>query len=323
MAYDKTSATQGNRPQRGRRRKGDDRTADRPRTRRSLRRTLRREVPATVGVLTDAHDFEAMRAYRTFAFDDHASYLRQIDDLLTSRAADRLHTTLVLFDPEDFAQYCSDEELDPDRSLSRARYTAATAARGHTLTYTGQPLDRLLPQLIDRTVRQATWEYAAMLLADTGACADCGQDIGRAALDRASHLLTRLLEEAGPGRHHLVCSVHAPEDRLLAVLHAEGDSMKPTAHLDAVEGTEFVTVLATAIALDNPGGVVLRTSTPDAPDRLHGWRLQQSILVPLTEAEVFSAYCTDATTGEPISPEPGVEYRAGFTVTTDDPETHH
>jgi hypothetical protein len=287
-----------------------------------MRRTLRREVPSTVGLLADEQDFTTMRQYRTFAFDDHATYLHEAEALLRSLASRQLHTTVALFDPKEFADYCDEAGLDPDTAASRSRYTAEIAGRGAGLRYTGQPLGSLLPQLINKAVRQATWEYATMLLADLGECADCGQDIGRAAFDRASRILLRLLEEAGPGTHHLVCSVPAPDEQLLAVLHAEGATAVP-ALLDASEGAEFVTVLATGIALGSAGGVVLRTSAPDTPDHLHGWRLHQGLLLPLTEGEVFSAYCTDATTGEPLSPEPGVEYCAGFPITTDDPESHH
>jgi hypothetical protein len=293
--------------------------AARPRT---SRRALRREVPGTVGVLADAYDFDAMRGYRTFVFDDHRGYLRSVEDLLRSRTAGRLHTDVVLFDPQDFTDHCVREGLDPDNPASRADYTAALAGRGDVVAYTGQPLDDLLPRLVDNAVRRAVQEYASSLLVEIGACAHCGQDIGRAAFDRACHLLTRLLEEAGPGAHHLVCSVLAPAEHLLAVLTAEHLPTETAAVLDAVESTEFVTVLATAVALAVPGGIVLRTSTPGAPDRLHGWRLHQGEVVPLTEAEVFSAYCTDAATGEPVAPEPDVEYRAGFPVVTDRPDPH-
>jgi hypothetical protein len=92
-----------------------------------------------------------------------------------------------------------------------------------------------------------------------------------------------------------------------------------SAQIDATEGTEFVTVLAAGIALEGAGGVVLRTSNPGTPDHLHGWRLHQGRLDPLTAGEVFSAYCTDAATGDPLSPEPGVEYCAGFPVTNGEP----
>lgn len=311
------------------RRKNDGR----PGSRISFRAALRRETAGTVGVLADSVDFRAMRRYPSFTFDDHPDYLRETEALLRTLASRQLHTTVALFDPEDFAAYCSEHGLDPDSALSRARYTAEIPTRGAAVPYGGQPLDALLPQLIDTAVRRATWEYASLLLADIGQCADCGQDIGEAAFDRASHLLLGLLAEAGPGGHHLVCSVSAPEEQLIAVLHADGteptgrESTGPepadvgadpgAAVLDLPETAEFVTVLAAALALGRPGGLVLRTSVPGRPDRLHGWRIHPRGLHPLTEAEVFSAYCTDAATGEPISPEPGVEYRAGFTIPDD------
>ncbi|MFG3508725.1 hypothetical protein ACGF5F_24865 [Streptomyces sp. NPDC047821] len=289
----------------------------------TMRRALRREVPSTVGLLADEEDFTAMRRrYRSFTHDDHGTYLRQVDHLLKDLARHGGHTTVALFDPEEYAEYCTETGLDPDTPDSRSRFTAEIAATGAAVTYTGQPVDRLVPLLVHRAVRQATWEYATMLLADLGQCADCGQDIGRATFDQASHLLTRLLEEAGPGTHHLVCSVPADE-QLLAVLHADRPPTGP-ATLDTTEAAEFVTVLAVGIALRTPGGLVLRTTTPAAPDRVHGWRLDQGLLVPLTEAEVFNAYCTDADTGEPLAPEPGVDYRAGFDITPDDDHpTHH
>lgn len=288
----------------------------------SMRRTLRREAPSTIGVLVDAQDFAAMRQYRTFTFDDHTVYLQQVEGLLKTHAAQGMHTTVVLFDPEDYAEFCAESHLDPDSGSSRTRFTAEIAAGGATVAYAGQPIDTLVPLLITRAVRRATWEYATMLLAGLGECADCGQDIGRAAFDRASHLLARLMETAGPGTHHMVCSTPTENEQLLAVLHIERGPTGP-ARLDSSEGAEFATVLAVGIALETRGGVVLRTSGPDRPDRVHGWRLIRGGLVPLTAGEVFNAYCTDADTGEPIAPESGVEYRAGFDIGADKPETHH
>ncbi|MFF3324050.1 hypothetical protein [Streptomyces sp. NPDC002889] len=294
----------------------------RPATHASMRRTLRREVPSTVGILADEQDFRSMRRYRTFTFDDHPTYLRQAEQLLTSLASRHLHTSVALFDPDEFAEFCAEAGVDPDGAESRSRFTAEIAGRGPAVLYTGQSLGSLLPELINKAVRQATWEYATMLLAELGACADCGQDIGRSAFDRASRILMRLLEVAGPGSHHLVCSVSGPDEQLLAVLHAEATAGS-LAELDASEGAEFVTVLAAGIALESAGGLVLRTSAPDTADRLHGWRLSQGGLVPLTAGEVFNAYCTNAATGAPVSPEPGVEYCAGFPVTTHEPDDHH
>lgn len=286
-----------------------------------MRRTLRREAPSTIGLLADEQDFAAMRRYRTFTFDDHTVYLQQVEGLLKTLAAQGVHTTLALFDPEEYAEFCAESGIAADAAASRSRFTAEIAATGATVAYTGQPIDTLIPLLVSRAVRQAAWEYATMLLADLGECADCGQDIGRAAFDRASHLLMRTLETAGPGTHHLVCSTPTENEQLLAVLHTERGTTGP-ALLDSGEGAEFVTVLAVGIALERHGGLVLRASNPGTPDRVHGWRLTRGSLVPLTAGEVFSAYCTDADTGDPVSPESGVEYCAGFDIGADEPEEH-
>ncbi|HWU06521.1 MAG TPA: hypothetical protein VN520_09090 [Streptomyces sp.] len=288
----------------------------------SMRRTLRREAPSTVGLLVDPEDFAAMRHYRSFTFDDHSVYLQQVESLLRTLTAQGVHTTVALFDPEDYAEFCTESGLDPDEPTSRSRFTAEIAAAGATVAYTGQPIDTLIPLLVSRAVRRATWEYATMLLAGLGDCADCGQDIGRAAFDRASHLLMRLLDTAGPGTHHVVCSMPTESEQLLAALHTVRDPAGP-ARLDPSEGAEFATVLAVGVALETQGGVVLRTTAPGAPDRVHGWRLDRGGLLPLTAGEVFNAYCTDADTGEPVSPESGVEYCAGFDIGADEPEAHH
>lgn len=291
------------------------------RTGTSMRRTLRREAPSTIGLLADERDFAAMRRYRTFTFDDHTVYLQQVEGLLKTLAAQGMHTTVALFDPEEYAEFCAESGLAADAPASRSRFTAEIAATGATVAYTGQRIDDLIPLLVSRAVRQATWEYATTRLADLGECADCGQDIGRAAFDRASHLLMRTLETAGPGTHHLVCSTPTENEQLLAVLHTERGTTGP-ALLDSGEGAEFVTVLAVGIALKSHGGLVLRTSSPGTPDRVHGWRLTRGSLVPLTAGEVFSAYCTDADTGDPVAPESGVEYCAGFDIGADEPEEH-
>ncbi|MFB6819712.1 hypothetical protein ACFCV8_34810 [Streptomyces sp. NPDC056347] len=288
----------------------------------SMRRALCREAPSTIGLLADEQDFAAMRRYRTFTFDDHTHYLQQVESLLKHFSARGVHTTVALFDPEEYAEFCAETGLAPDTPASRSRFTAEVASAGATVTYTGQGLDSLIPLLIDRATRRATWEYATARLTGIGACADCGQDIGHAAFDRASHLLLRILEAAGPGTHHMVCSTPAEGEHLAAVLHTERDATGP-ARIGSDEGAEFVTVLAVAIALDKPAGLVLRTSSPGTGDRVHGWRLKRGGLVPLSAGEVFDAYCTDAETGEPIAPESRVEYCAGFDIGADEPEAHH
>lgn len=284
------------------------------------RRTLRREVPSTVGLLADAGDFAAMRGYRSFTFDDHRDYLDHVDRLLRSLAAQGIHTTIALFDPVEYADYCADRGLDPDTPGARTRFTAALGGATGGLPYAGQPIDELVPLLVDSAVRQATWEYASSLLAEVGRCADCGEDIGTASLERAAEALRRLVDRAGPGHHYLVCSVPAQHEQLVAVLHADtGPGGRP--RVDGRDGLDFVTVLAAGLALGGPGGLVLRSTTEGDRDRVHGWRLDRGRLVPLSAAAVFNAYCTDADTGDPVGPEPGVEYCPGYEV--DEPGPHH
>jgi hypothetical protein len=276
---------------------------------RTMRHVLRREIAGTIGLLTDEQDFTAMRRYRTFTFDDHTTYLQQVEALLRTLASQGSHTTVALFDPEEYAEFCAETGLEPDAPSSRTRFTAELAATAPSVPYQGQTLDELVPELVAEAVRQATWQYATTVLADIGACASCGEDIGRAAFARASDLLTRILDTAGPGERHLVCSVPAAPEPLVAVLWAD-EKADGTIHIDETEALEFTTVLAVGIATQSAGGLVMRTSAPDSTDRVYGWRLRGEGLEPLTAGEVFDAYCTDVETGDLVSPESGVDYCA-------------
>ncbi|MFF0205464.1 hypothetical protein [Streptomyces sp. NPDC005017] len=274
----------------------------------TVRRVLRREIAGTIGLLTDEQDFTAMRRYRSFAFADHATYLREVEAVLRSRARQGGHTTVALFDPQEYADYCTHSGLDPDQASSRTRFTAELATTGPAVPYEGQPLTDLLPALVDEAVRQATWEYASTLLARLGACSSCGEDLGRAAFTRAADHVVRILDTAPPGSHHLVCSVSTTPEALVAALHADRD--RADLELHEPEALEFTTVLAVGMATGSPGGLVMRTTAPDTPDQVYGWRLRVGGLQPLTAAEVFDAYCTDAESGDLISPESNVDYCA-------------
>ncbi|MFE1777225.1 hypothetical protein [Streptomyces sp. NPDC059008] len=310
-------------------------SASRHTNRSAAHRTLRREVPSTAAVLADERDFTAMRRYRTFPFDDHGSYLQQMESLLRTLAAQGVLTTLSLFDPAAFEKYCAEQDLDPDRPDSRTRYTAEAARTGARVTYEGEPLRQLLPLLVEEADRQAAWNHAAALLARAGSCDDCGADLAHAAFARATQALQQLLTSLGGGTHHLVCSVAAGEPSLLAVLRAT-DGAGDRLRLAESETLVFCTVLATGLALRLPGGIVSRTTAdPTGPagsahhgatagprrDTVRGWSLRDSWLRPLTAAEVFTAYCTDADSGEPIPPEPGVDYAAGLPL--DPPSDAH
>ncbi|UNO38758.1 hypothetical protein [Streptomyces sp. MST-110588] len=285
-------------------------------------RALRREIPSTAAVLATPRDFAAMRRYRTFTFEDHATYLQQMEHLLHTLSAQGIHTTISLFDPVAYESFCADHALEPDHPASRTRYTAELACTGPTLPYDDRPLSRLLPALVEETERQATWDHASSLLSRAGECAQCGADIARAAFARATRAVTRLMEALGRGTHHLVCSVPADGTPLLAVLHATG---REDGRLDLSEAQAliFCTVLATGIALHSPGGIVSRTADDATHDTVRGWSLHDGWLRPLTAGEVFTAYCTDVETGEPVPPEPGVEHLPGLPLPPPPDEHQH
>jgi hypothetical protein len=288
----------------------------------TMRRVLRREIAGTIGLLTDEQDFRAMRRYRSFTFDDHTTYLQQVEALLKILEAQGGHTTVALFDPEEYAEFCADTGLNPDTPTSRARFTAELATTGPTLPYDGRPLAELVPALVDEAVRQATWEYASTLLGRLGPCSSCGEDIGRAAFARAADLLVRILDTAPSGDRHLVCSVSSTPETLVAVLHADDEDNGAT-RLDEAEALEFTTVLALGIATRSPGGLVMRTTAPGTADRVYGWRLRDDGLEPLTAGEVFDAYCTDVESGDLISPESGVDYCVPPDLGEEGPTSRH
>ncbi|MFF4410413.1 hypothetical protein [Streptomyces sp. NPDC001404] len=84
------------------------------------------------------------------------------------------------------------------------------------------------------------------------------------------------------------------------------------------EHTDTVVVLAEIVAAGlvagGPGSIITRHRITDGRQTARGWRLTPDGPVPLPSGEVFDAHCTDVLTGEPIPPEPGVAYEAGFVV---------
>ncbi|MEU8352780.1 hypothetical protein [Streptomyces sp. NPDC048845] len=277
------------------------------------RHPLFRETPGIVALLADEQDFDAMRRYAPFSgMDGHPAYLRLAEELLRTLAARGAHTALALFDPARFEGFCAESGLDPGTPEARARYTAEIAGRGTTVPYDGQPLDQLLPLLVSTAERRAGLDRATTLLATAGDCADCGEDIGRAAYTRATRALAELLEAAGPGTHHLVCSVPAGDTPLTAVLHTGAAREGGPSGIPEEDALHFCSVLAAGIATDSPGGVVMRTEHTERNDQVRGWVLRHAWPRPLTGAEVFTAYCTDPLTGEPVPPEPGVDHLPGI-----------
>jgi hypothetical protein len=286
-------------------------------------------MPGTVAVVADEGDFARMRHYRSFAFDDHPGYLRQVEALLRSLTGRGLHTRLVVFDPWEYAEFCSAAGLDPDSARSRTLYTAEAAACGAGLTSVGEPLRELLPHLLYVRERGRTWDRVMEQLSLAGRCERCGRDVGQAAFERATHAVEELLHVTGPsaGERTLVCSAHAPGRALVASVTITPGADPRT---ETVPGLLLLCgVLAVAFAGRRPGGLVLRTLPAPPPgdgsgrkEEVRGWKARDGWLTPLTDAQVFDAYCTHAETGEPVPPEPGVEHLPGIPLPRPDGDLH-
>lgn len=284
-----------------------------------VRRALRRETPSTVAVVAEEAGFARMRGYPSFLpFGDHRRYLRYVEDLLRSLAAQGVPARVALFDPDDYAAFCDQEGIDPDTPDARARYTAEVAT-ANALPYNGEPLPRLLSHLRGAAQRRRTWETAVTLLVD----ASPDPVRGPALFQRAVQALAALATAAGPGDHHLVCSVAPRGTSLVATLRLPRTPER-AAWLDHPDAEVVCALLAAAFATGGPGGVVLRTTGAGASggDVLRGWQVAEDWLRPLSEAEIFNAYCTHPATGEPIPPEPGAEYRAGDPLPRPTPRRH-
>ncbi|MEU5476873.1 hypothetical protein [Streptomyces mirabilis] len=284
------------------------------------------EVPAVIGILGDPVDFHAMRRLAAVPLDDYDAYLRHVEALLRSHTDNGQHTLAVLLDPTDYAEFCSQRSIDPADPLSRALFTATEAASAAHIVYEGQDLRELMGALADRAFEQATWEFASSLLLSLGDCSRCGHDIGHAAIQTAKRLLAALLDGAGPKcSSRLVCSLMFEGNPLTASLHVPHETADVLTEATPIETVRFTTILAAALAMGGPGGVLMRTtpSEPEAHERVHGWRVQHGRLAPLTAAEVFDAYCTGPTPGDLISPESSVDYCAGFELPEDTEEPVH
>jgi hypothetical protein len=125
----------------------------------------------------------------------------------------------------------------------------------------------------------------------------------------ARTLLSVLLREL-PGEHHILT---------LNTGHAFSTSIDRRGEDVEVAHPEVVERLCAAVTRASPSALVLRTLTDrishtlpngvDVPVKLVlGWRVGQGALIPLSEAEMFDAHCTDSASGEPIPSERGVEY---------------
>jgi hypothetical protein len=126
---------------------------------------------------------------------------------------------------------------------------------------------------------------------------------------RAHVLLSALLEDL-PGTRHILT---------LHTRHAMATAVERRAPGFHVDHPAVVERLCTAVTSGGLAAVVLRSFTDqvshtlpsgvEVPVRLvRGWTVADRSLLPLDEARMFDAHCTDSASGEPVPPERGVVY---------------
>ncbi|MFE1444665.1 hypothetical protein [Streptomyces sp. NPDC058739] len=144
---------------------------------------------------------------------------------------------------------------------------------------------------------------------------DVTDEATQAAFERAHVLVDRATDAylslvnvvLGAGQHHMVASASAPHGDLVA-----GQDLTVIDDALIVSETESLrvcAVIAAGMSGRATGGLVVRTFGLDGAEFVRGWIVRGLWLRPLTPQEIREAYSVNPETGEPVAPEPGVEYR--------------
>ncbi|MGW3491627.1 hypothetical protein [Streptomyces sp. NPDC001054] len=119
-------------------------------------------------------------------------------------------------------------------------------------------------------------------------------------------LFDAVLAAAGDGMHHFVLSTWIGDTPCLGetTLHLNGEDIDA---LDHTGLSDFYDLFQVALSEHRHSGLVLRT-THDTHEVCMGWLIHLGKFIPLTEAQIFNAYCQDLVEGGPKPPEYGVTY---------------
>ncbi|MFI5808684.1 hypothetical protein [Streptomyces sp. NPDC051561] len=127
-------------------------------------------------------------------------------------------------------------------------------------------------------------------------------------LNLADTATAALIEGLPDGRHSVVCADEEAE--YMCTLEFSTLAGLSAICPDCI--MEFTENLACVIAI-GAGGLVARTHAEDE-ETVRGWSVTSSGVAPVSKSVTYSAYTTDAVTGDPIPSEEGVIYAAGFSL---------
>lgn len=295
-----------------------------------------------IAVVVDELEWRALAEQNPlFAADDYESYLSRIEERMRSAARAGRQVMVGPLMPDQFETRADAAGLARDHPRALKEYERFVADLGPlTRPWVGEPITRILEQ-IRAHVRAETLQTLAMpSLAAAASMHPEPDTAAQRAMSMAAHVFMALIEDGGDGRHELRVTVHA-EEGLLDYTLPYTRCAKVIAFPD--DGGEHMVVVLLAIAslAGRPGSMLLRTrpqtsifpgrrkpralpaprdsdSGAPAPEgwenhesTLRGWRLSGDLPQPMTEGQLFAFVCTGPR-GEPMPPEPGTRFRAGF-----------
>jgi hypothetical protein len=295
-----------------------------------------------VAVVVDEAEWRALAEENPlFEAADYEAYLTGVERRM--RAAARAGRTVMVgpLMPDQFETRADAAGLPRESARALKEYERYVADIGPlTSPWLGEPISRVLER-IRAHVRAETLQTRAMpALASAAAMHREPDTAAQRAMSKAAHVFMAFIENCGDGRHELRITVRA-EDGALDYTLPYTRCAKVIAFPD--DGGEHMVVVLLSIAslAERPGTILLR-SRPQAaffPGRrkpksapagagsprrdaafedweghestLRGWRLSGELPEPMTEGQLFAHVCTGPD-GDPVPPEPGTRFRAGF-----------
>ncbi|MEU8708583.1 hypothetical protein [Streptomyces sp. NPDC048565] len=129
--------------------------------------------------------------------------------------------------------------------------------------------------------------------------------------NRASDLVLNILGVLDDGVHVLTAMAATPDGP--QITQAVVEYRPGYSGIDFEGIAEIVRVLAMT-AGEGTGGLIVRSGKGMIGRRVFGWHIGDLVAEPIGSSELFSAYCSDPSTGEPTPPPPYTEYAKAPTL---------
>ncbi len=305
-----------------------------------------------IAVVADELEWRALAEQNPlFEANDYPSYLFAVERRMRAAARAGQQVMIGPLLPDQFESRADEAGIARDSPRALREYERFVADLGPlTQPWLGEPMPRVLER-IRAHVRAETLQERAMPTLAVSAALHPDPDVAaQRAMSKASHLFLALIEDGGDGRHELRITVQAPDGELDYTLPYARFAQVLSFPDDGGENM-VVVLLSIAILAGLSGTILMRSRSqasifparrkpkgwrPEAGARgpagqtgadaaedwenhesvLRGWLLTKDLPEPMSEGRLFALACTGPD-GDPIPPEPGTRFRAGFPL---DPE---